>query len=246
MEAAKFQEKLRRLCELAKKEGGVSSRDMVERYLEEAQLNQEQMEMVLRYLKLQGISVEEEEKESLLEKEGDGTAGIKKPLTLEEEAYLDAYLSSLGEEPKESGEELFLALSRGDAAAMSKLSQKYLFTAAEMAADMNCQEIPLSDLIQEANLGLLAALKEPKPKIKNDLWIRAEIRKGILWAIQEQTRQSFQDECLVEKVEKLERAVKDLADEDGETSFTVDELAVILDMSVEEIRDILRLAGDHK
>ena len=40
--------------------------------------------------------------------------------------------------------------------------------------------------------------------------------------------------------------MKDLTDDDGENRFTIDELAVILDMEVDEIRDILRLTGDDK
>ena len=47
-------------------------------------------------------------------------------------------------------------------------------------------------------------------------------------------------------MEKLEAAVKELTDDDGENRFTIDELAVILDMNVDEIRDILRLTGDDK
>ena len=50
------------------------------------------------------------------------------------------------------------------------------------------------------------------------------------------------------KVEKLEEAVRDLSeDEEGqETKFSIDELAIILDMDAEEIRDVLRLTGDDK
>lgn len=40
--------------------------------------------------------------------------------------------------------------------------------------------------------------------------------------------------------------MKELTDDDGENRFTIDELAVILDMNVDEIRDILRLTGDDK
>ena len=35
--------------------------------------------------------------------------------------------------------------------------------AAQMAAELNCEEIHLADLIQEANLALLASLKETDP-----------------------------------------------------------------------------------
>ena len=93
---------------------------------------------------------------------------------------------------------------------------------------------------------LLTALSDPETERKDDAWLRLQLRKGIIAAIEEQTQQKFQDDCLVTKVEKLESAVKDLKDDDGENRFTIDELAVILDMNVDEIRDILRLTGDDK
>ena len=58
--------------------------------------------------------------------------------------------------------------------------------------------------------------------------------------------QKFRDDYLVSKVENLEAAVKELTDDDDATKFTIDELAVILDMNVDEIRDVLRLTGDDK
>ena len=64
--------------------------------------------------------------------------------------------------------------------------------------------------------------------------------------IEEQTQQKFRDDYLVSKVENLEAAVKELTDDDDATKFTIDELAVILDMNVDEIRDVLRLTGDDK
>ena len=80
-----------------------------------------------------------------------------------------------------------------------------------------------------------------------DLYLFAESSlEQIIAAIEEQTQQKFQDDCLVTKVEKLESAVKDLTDDDGENRFTIDELAVILDMNVDEIRDVLRITGDDK
>ena len=59
-------------------------------------------------------------------------------------------------------------------------------------------------------------------------------------------RHKFRDDYLVSKVENLEAAVKELTDDDDATKFTIDELAVILDMNVDEIRDVLRLTGDDK
>ena len=61
-------------------------------------------------------------------------------------------------------------------------------------------------------------------------------------------KRKFEDDYLVAKVEKLEAAVRELTeDEDEESSkFSVEELAIILDMDEEEIRDVLRLTGDDK
>ena len=117
---------------------------------------------------------------------------------------------------------LFQAFAKGDTAAEGALTQFYMAQAAQMAAELNCEEIYLADLIQEANLALLAALKETEPQ------------------------QKFRDDYLVSKVENLESAVKELTDDDDTPKFTIDELAVILDMNVDEIRDVLRLTGDDK
>ena len=49
------------------------------------------------------------------------------------------------------------------------------------------------------------------------------------------------------RVEKLESAVRELNDdEDDKNAFSIEELAIILDMKVDEIRDVLRLTGDDK
>lgn len=175
--------------------------------------------------------------------------GTSTPLTSEEEAYLKDYLAEVSNGKEVSPEmlhTLFENLADGDAIAEAALTSIYLPVAANMAADMNCTEIQLADLIQEANVVLLTALSDPETERKDDAWLRLQLRKGIIAAIEEQTQQKFQDDCLVTKVEKLESAVKDLTDDDGENRFTIDELAVILDMNVDEIRDILRLTGDDK
>ena len=71
---------------------------------------------------------------------------------------------------------------------------------------------------------------------------------GIRNAIEEQTQRKFEDDYLVAKVEKLESAVRELTegDDDESAKFSIEELAIILDMDVEEIRDVLRLTGDDK
>lgn len=252
MDVIQFQEKLRNICELGKQNGNMLTHEQIREHFASTDLETSQMLKVLQYLKLQGIMIEGDtapvETEEVGEKEPE-SKGTSTPLTSEEEAYLKDYLAEVSNGKEVSPEmlhTLFENLADGDAIAEAALTSIYLPVAANMAADMNCTEIQLADLIQEANVVLLTALSDPETERKDDAWLRLQLRKGIIAAIEEQTQQKFQDECLVTKVEKLESAVKDLTDDDGENRFTIDELAVILDMNVDEIRDILRLTGDDK
>ena len=254
MDVVQFQEKLREICDLGKQNGNMLTHEQIREHFADTDLETSQMIKVLQYLKLQGIVIEGEDAAAQAEAEEEKEAepqsnGTSTPLTPEEEAYLKDYLAEVSNGKEVSQEmihTLFENLADGDAIAEAALTSIYLPVAANMAADMNCAEIHLADLIQEANVVLLTALSDQETERKDDAWLRLQLRKGIIAAIEEQTQQKFQDDCLVAKVEKLESAVKDLTDDDGENRFTIDELAVILDMKVDEIRDILRLTGDDK
>lgn len=254
MDVVQFQEKLREICDLGKQNGNMLTHEQIREHFADTDLETSQMIKVLQYLKLQGIVIEGEDATAQAEAEEEKEAepqsnGTSTPLTPEEEAYLKDYLAEVSNGKEVSQEmihTLFENLADGDAIAEAALTSIYLPVAANMAADMNCAEIHLADLIQEANVVLLTALSDPETERKDDAWLRLQLRKGIIAAIEDQTQQKFQDDCLVAQVEKLESAVKDLTDDDGENRFTIDELAVILDMNVDEIRDILRLTGDDK
>ena len=166
MDIQKFQQKLTEACELGEKNGKVLKPAQIKECFGELDLDKSQLIKILQYLKLKGITIEgaevlaaapqeEHEEESAQSEE-------KVPLTPEEEVYLKEYLEGLEEQEQgtRSAEELFALLSQGDAMAQAELSQKYLRAAAEMAVEMNCEEIFIADLIQEANISLLMALGE--------------------------------------------------------------------------------------
>lgn len=252
MDIVKFQAKLEEICALGEANGKKLEPLQVKAAFEGMELDKAQLLKVLQYLKLKGIAIEGMEAAAPQAQETQEQPREEKrvPLSPEEEAYLQEYLKELEETGKSgrSKEELLEALAEGDLTAQTELSQAYLAQAARMAVEMNCEEIFLADLIQEANLGLLMALGEETGERKDESWILGRIRAGIRRAIEEQTQRKFEDDYLVAKVEKLESAVKELAEdeEDGEAKFSIDELAIILDMDAEEIRDVLRLTGDDK
>ena len=243
MNVQEFQNKLKEVQEIARQHGNALNAAEIRQVFEECDLDKSQLLGVLKYLTSQGILIEGLETAGEEAKEPEHK---KIPLTAEEEAYLKNYLEELPVVDEVDADSVFEALAAGDQRALQTLTSYYMKTAADMAVEMNIEEMQLADLIQEANVVLLTALSDPETERKDDAWLRLQLRKGIIAAIEEQTQKKFQDDCLVAKVEKLENAVKDLTDDDGENRFTIDELAVILDMNVDEIRDILRLTGDDK
>ncbi len=272
MDVETFQKKLVELRALAAGNGNCLNGEQVKAFFTGLDLNKEQLLHIFKYLKIQGITIDgisfaqendaDKNKEAQTDAENSGTADAQSDnrqtaeeiLTLgeAENAYLQEYLDSLETAVFDAGkaEQLFeqLAKENTETAETTKkeLTKLYLPAAAQIAASLWKPELFLADLIQEANVYLLIALGSREPQQKNDAWLRSEIRSGLRLFIEEQKQQNFEDECLVARVQNLESAVKDLSEgEDGEESkFSVNELAIILDMEVEEIEDVLRLTGD--
>lgn len=245
MDIQTFQNKLSEVRKLAAGNGNVLAGEQVKAFFAELKPDREQLIQILKYLKTQGIAISGLEDAGTQPEEERAAA---KELTEEEREYLREYRSLIGSAAfdAEEADRLFKELAKGDAGAKEKLVQMYLPVAADIACGMYCDGVNFHDLLQEANVSLLSAFQIKEPQKKDDAWLRKEIQSGLKLAIEEQTQQKLEDECLVGKVEKLERTVKELTDDEDEqagSGFSVDELAILLDMSVEEIEDVLRLTG---
>ena len=244
MNVQEFQNKLKEIQSVAKENGNSLTTVQIRDTFAGMELDKTQLLGVLKYLTSQGIQIEGME-ESVTE-EIKETERKKIPLTPEEEAYFKKYLEELPELSIDT-EQAFAALADGDQNALQSLASYYMKKTAELAADMNAEEIFLADLIQEANLALIQALGAAGNEVRDEKWLMNEVRKGIIEVLEEQTQRKFADDSLVARVEKLESAVRELNDgEDEKNAFSIDELAIILDMKVDEIRDVLRLTGDDK
>ena len=246
MDVLEFQKKLNEICQLASENGKTLLASQIKETFSGMDLKKEQLLKVLSYLKQKGISIEGMEMTEQEEEKEEERPAV--PLTEEEQVYLEEYKRSLaGFSPSEKPlEELLAELLQGKEEAKSELTGRYLETVAQLAVKMNSEEIFLADLIQEGNLSLLAALNQEQQAVHDHEWLFREIRQGLKKAVDAQVQRKIQDDSLVEKVQNLEAAVKDLTEDGEENKFTINELAIILDMDVEEIRDILRLTGDDK
>ncbi len=247
MEIQEFQKKLAELSQSADENGKVLKGDQIRDFFEGMDLNREQLLQIFRYFKSQGIHIEgisfsdeqesqptetEEEKAAeakALEQEDQKRAGRiqeNQCLTAEDKEYLKHYKESL-KKPEEITERL----------------ERFLPLAADLSAEMFRDGMNLADLIQEANVALLNIFAGDMEGV-TDTDIRERLRKGVKEAANQQDEQKFEDDCLVAKVQNLDNVMKDLTDGDeGEPKFSVEELAIMLDMDIDEMKDIIRLTG---
>lgn len=239
----KFQEKLSEIREIAHKANDRISVEEAEKYFEEDHLTQEQMDLVCDYLLSQKIVVKGYEKKGGTVKEA-----VKEPVnyTEEEKRYLKNYreeLSAIAAVGEEEMKKILDQAKAGDGLSKSKAIEQYLKRVVEIAKEMHRSDIFIGDMVQEGNVGLVIAMDMLDEYTKPEEQIEAEIRASIQAMIEEQEDVKQRDRKMVEKVNNLDKGIKELTEERGE-KVTLDELSEYLDMPEEEIMDILKLAGE--
>ena len=240
MEArAEFLKKLNGMVAVAKSQGDQITIDEVKKYFADTGLTEEQLEMVFDYLLAQKVVVKGYIKmaESVEE---------KYTYTEEEEAYLKEYqndLKAFQEERQGERDMLFQKLLAGDATVKNRLTEIYLQGVVEIAKEMYHPEIFLGDLIQEGNVGLILGLDMLVDIDTGHDTIMNQVKQCIQMLIEEHTEVKSRDNKMVEKVTMLDESIKALTEELGR-KVTIDELAVYMGMTEEEIDDILRLMGE--
>ena len=241
MEArAEFLKKLNGLVAMAKDQGDQITIDEVRAYFADAALTEEQLELVFDYLLAQKVVVKGYIKMTEAAEE-------KVTYTEEEEAYLKEYLNDLEafkEEKAGEKESLFAKLIGGDASAKNRLTELYLKEVVEIAKEMYHPEIFLGDIIQEGNVGLILGLDMLADVATAHETIVNQVKQCIQMLIEEHAEVKSRDNKMVEKVTMLDESIKTLTEELGR-KVTIDELAVYMGMTEEEIDDILRLMGEE-
>lgn len=274
MEIKEFQAKLSEALGLAVENGKKIHADTVEGIFAGNGLTEGQMQKVYEYLAIQGIQVDGRGPGSAAA--GSQTTGAAAgstvaggqtgsealvttaasipanneaiPLTQEETEYLEEYENTLKDIPPEKQGEreiLFEKALKQEESAKKRLAELYMTEVVKTARELKHEEIFIGDMIAEGNIGLLTAIEMLHEAGDYHTFLCGEIRNAMLLMVEEQTDQKQRDDILVEKVRDLETKIKELL-EDDDVKYSVDELAVFLDMDVEEIQAVLRLTGEDK
>ena len=221
-----FRAKLSGVLELAKSKGGKIALEDVEKYFEDDQLSQEQMDLVCEYLMSQKMVVLGYVKKggTIKEKKEEPVAVSK-----EEQAYIEDYLRYIAQLRDNNMEEVRMAY--------------YLPKVIEEAIKMHHPDIFIGDMIQEGSISLMLALNATGEGKEDEAKVMEEVRAGIQTLIESQTETKRQDKKMVERVSELEETIQNMKEEFGR-EVSAEEVAERLGVTEEELGDILKLAGE--
>ena len=116
----------------------------------------------------------------------------------------------------------------------------------EIAEDYAHRGMMIQDLIQEGNIGLLIGLDTlglMEEGLTSEEHLEKEILHAIRSALDEQEGEKSTGDEITEKLNKMADAISELTEDLGR-QVSPDELSLYLDMSLEEIEDLLRIAGE--
>ena len=174
---------------------------------------------------------------------------IGKQYTSRESQSLDKYFQEIGTvDLVTPQEEIDLArrIKKGDQKALEKLTRANLRFVVSVAKKYQNQGLSLGDLINEGNLGLIKAAKRFDETrgfkfISYAVWW---IRQSILQALAEQSRIVRLPLNRVGALNKIGKAFSTL-EQEFEREPSASELAEVLNMSLFEVSDTLKISGRH-
>ena len=238
---------IKELTELGKQKGSLTNDEIMEA-LGEIEFKPEELEKLYDSLEQQGIEINEDivnidfDDIAIVEdKKDDGdTATIDDPVKV--------YLKEIGRVPLLSPEEeieLAIKISEGDVQAKKRLSEANLRLVVSIAKRYLGRGMQFLDLIQEGNLGLIKAVEkfDYTKGFKFSTYATWWIRQAITRAIADQARTIRIPVHMVETINKVKKVSTQILHEKGHEPSS-EEIAEKLDISVEKVREIVRVAQE--
>ena len=249
---------LKNLMEKCREKGSVSSGELNEE-LDRLKLTPDQIAAVLDGLRSADVEVEDdfnidpelkslEDEVSTLPVDPDDMEALLQAEGITIDDPVKIYLHEIGRVPLLSFEEesaLAERIAQGDAEAKRKLNEANLRLVVSIAKRYVGRGLLFLDLIQEGNLGLIKAVEkfDPAKGYKFSTYATWWIRQAITRAIADQARTIRIPVHMVETINKVKKVSSQLLHEQGKEP-TAEEIAERLEMSVDKVREIMRVAQE--
>lgn len=241
---------VKELLELGKQKGQLNNQDILDA-IGEIDFDPEQLEKLYDNLEQQGIEIVEDMGDIKIDDidlgEGkdsdfvaDGAVTVDDPVKV--------YLKEIGRVPLLSSEEeidLAIRIANGDVQAKQRLSEANLRLVVSIAKRYLGRGMQFLDLIQEGNLGLIKAVDkfDYTKGFKFSTYATWWIRQAITRAIADQARTIRIPVHMVETIHKVKKVQSQLLHQNGHEP-TPDEIADELDLPVDKVREIMRVAQE--
>lgn len=157
------------------------------------------------------------------------------------------YLSSIGKYPRlsfEDEKELSKKVLAGDSDAATKLVESNLLLVVSIAKKYHGCGLPLLDLIQEGNLGLMKAAQryDGSKGFRFSTYATYWIRQSISRALGETGRTIRIPANMIDLLNKVKRAIEELSKENG-CMPTETEISEYLDIELDRVQAVLDIAA---
>ena len=241
---------VKELLELGKQKGQLNNQDILDA-IGEIDFDPEQLEKLYDNLEQQGIEIVEDMGDIKIDDidlgdgkdsdfVADGAVTVDDPVKV--------YLKEIGRVPLLSSEEeidLAIRIANGDVQAKQRLSEANLRLVVSIAKRYLGRGMQFLDLIQEGNLGLIKAVDkfDYTKGFKFSTYATWWIRQAITRAIADQARTIRIPVHMVETINKVKKVQSQLLHQNGHEP-TPDEIADELDLPVDKVREIMRVAQE--
>ncbi len=246
---------IRELIEQGKSKGQLTTKEILDA-LGELDFDPEQIEKFYDNLEAQGVEIIEDfgddsASDANFEGHTEESEDLETALSTEGIAIDDpvkVYLKEIGRVPLLNPEEeidLAVRIKNGDEAAKKRLSEANLRLVVSIAKRYLGRGMQFLDLIQEGNLGLIKAVEkfDYTKGFKFSTYATWWIRQAITRAIADQARTIRIPVHMVETINKVKKVSSQLLHTNGHEP-TAEEIASELDMPVDKVREIMRVAQE--
>ena len=239
---------LKELLESGKQKGRLTTKEISDA-LEELDYDVEQVAKLYDTFEAYNIEiVEDDGGESIAPASNEELESVLSADGISIDDPVKVYLKEIGRVPLLSAEEeveLAIRMSEGDVAAKKRLSEANLRLVVSIAKRYVGRGMQFLDLIQEGNLGLIKAVEkfDHTKGFKFSTYATWWIRQAITRAIADQARTIRIPVHMVETINKVKKVNSQLLHENGHEP-TNEQIAEKLEMPVEKVREIMRVAQE--